>query len=88
MLAERTSNAHLDKAVTEENFVAMRSQRDSTLGMPRLILSTTQVNMRRGYLPEPEENGGVYFKLPSTCCARNWPCCNLSPQSWRLPAAC
>jgi hypothetical protein len=32
--------------------------------MPRLILSALQVNMNGGRLPEPEDNGRVYLKIP------------------------
>lgn len=64
MLAERTSNVHVHAGVTEEDFVAMRAQRDATLGMPRLILPSVQVNMRAGHFPEPEDNGVRYLKLP------------------------
>lgn len=64
MLAERTSNVHLHKDVSEDEFVEMRTQRDATLGMPKLILPAIQVNMRGGHLPEPEDNGEVYLKLP------------------------
>jgi hypothetical protein len=48
----------------EDQFVSMRTKRDATLGMPRLILPSVQVNMRGGRLPEPEENGTAYLKLP------------------------
>jgi glyoxylase-like metal-dependent hydrolase (beta-lactamase superfamily II) len=64
MLAERIGNVHLHKDVTEDEFVAMRTQRDATLEMPRLILPAIQVNMRGGHLPDPEDNGVVYLKLP------------------------
>ncbi|HET9458825.1 MAG TPA: MBL fold metallo-hydrolase [Sphingomicrobium sp.] len=64
MLAERTANVHVHEGVTEEAFVEMRTQRDSTLEMPRLILPSIQVNMRGGRLPEPEDNGVRYLKLP------------------------
>ena len=64
MLAERTGNVHLHKDVSEDEFVAMRTQRDATLDMPKLILPAIQVNMRGGHLPEPEDNGEVYLKLP------------------------
>jgi hypothetical protein len=50
--------------VTEEQFVAMRTARDATLDMPNLILPSVQVNMRAGHLPEPEENGVRYLKIP------------------------
>jgi hypothetical protein len=42
----------------------MRTARDATLDMPRLILPSVQVNMRAGRLPEPEDNGTRYLKLP------------------------
>jgi hypothetical protein len=64
VLAERTGNVHVHGSVTEDEFVALRTQRDATLGMPRLILPSIQVNMRGGRLPEPEENGTRYLKLP------------------------
>lgn len=64
MLAERTANVHVHAGVSEDDFVAMRTQRDATLEMPRLILPSIQVNMRAGHLPEPEENGTRYLKLP------------------------
>ena len=42
----------------------MRTERDATLGMPRLIVPSLQVNMRAGQMPEPEDNGTVYLKVP------------------------
>lgn len=62
--AERTSNVHVHQGVTEDMFVAMRERRDATLPMPRLILPSVQVNMRAGHLPEPDDNGVRYLKLP------------------------
>jgi hypothetical protein len=44
--------------------VAMRTERDATLSMPKLILPALQVNIRAGHLPPPEENGVRYLKLP------------------------
>jgi len=64
MLAERTANVHLHQDVTEDQFVEMRTQRDATLEMPRLILPSIQVNMRGGHLPPPEADGTSYLKLP------------------------
>ncbi len=62
--AERDSNVHVHDGVTEEAFVAMRTARDRTLGMPTLILPSVQVNMRAGHMPEPEDNGIRYLKIP------------------------
>lgn len=64
MLAERTSNVHLHDGVDEDEFVDMRTQRDATLSMPKLILPAIQVNMRGGRMPEPDATGVSYLKLP------------------------
>ena len=64
MIAQRTANVHLHQGVTEDQFVEMRTQRDATLAMPKLILPSIQVNMRGGRIPEPEDNGVSYLKLP------------------------
>ncbi len=61
---ERRSNIHVRDGVSEEEFVAMRTARDKTLSMPRLIVPAIQVNMRAGQLPEPEDNGTRYLKVP------------------------
>lgn len=61
---ERARNVHVRNGISEEAFVAMRTARDATLGMPTLILPSVQVNMRAGQLPEPESNGTRYIKIP------------------------
>ena len=61
---EREKNIHVRNGISEEEFVAMRHARDLTLGMPTLILPSVQVNMRAGQLPEPEDNGTRYIKIP------------------------
>jgi len=62
--AERAGNIHVHDGIDEDAFVAMREARDRTLGMPRLILPSIQVNIRAGHLPESEANGVSYLKLP------------------------
>ena len=62
--AERTANVHVHDGVDEEAFVAMRTTRDATLNMPKLIMPSVQVNMRGGRPPEPEGNGTRYLKIP------------------------
>jgi glyoxylase-like metal-dependent hydrolase (beta-lactamase superfamily II) len=62
--AERVGNVHVHDGVAEADFVAMRKARDATLGMPKLLLPSIQVNMRAGHLPPPEANGTSYLKLP------------------------
>lgn len=61
---EKANNIHLKATTSEEDFVKMRTERDATLDMPRLILPSVQINMRAGNLPEPAENGLRYLKLP------------------------
>jgi glyoxylase-like metal-dependent hydrolase (beta-lactamase superfamily II) len=61
---ERTHNVHVRDGIGEDDFVAMRTARDKTLGMPKLILPSIQVNMRAGQLPQPEDNGVRYLKIP------------------------
>lgn len=61
---ERDWNVHVGRGVAEDDFVKMRSARDKTLSMPRLILPSVQINMRAGELPPPDSNGVRYLKLP------------------------
>lgn len=61
---QKAHNIHIHDGVTEDEFVAMRTQRDATLDMPTLILPAVQVNIRAGNLPPPDDNGVSYLKLP------------------------
>lgn len=61
---QKRSNKHVKDGTSEDEFVRLRQARDATLPMPRLILHALQVNMRGGRLPEPEENGRSYLKIP------------------------
>ena len=61
---QRAGNIHVHDGVTEEAFVALRTQRDATLAMPVLILPAVQVNLRAGALPPVEANGVAYLKIP------------------------
>jgi len=61
---ERAGNIHVRDGIDEDAFVAMREARDRTLGMPRLILPSLQVNMRAGELPPADAEGRRFLKLP------------------------
>lgn len=61
---QREENVHVRDGVTEEEFVAMRTGRDKELPMPKLIMPSVQVNIRGGRLPDPEDNGVSYIKIP------------------------
>ena len=61
---QKAENVHLKKVKNENEFVALREARDRELPMPKLILHSLQVNIRGGRLPEPENNGRRYLKIP------------------------
>lgn len=61
---QRAANVHVHEGISEEAFVKMRTERDATLDMPKLILPSVQVNMRAGHMPPAEDNGQVYLKVP------------------------
>jgi len=61
---QKASNIHIHDGVTQADFVTMRNARDKTLGLPKLILPSIQVNMRAGELPPPEDDGHHYLKIP------------------------
>ncbi|MEM1277056.1 MAG: MBL fold metallo-hydrolase [Pseudomonadota bacterium] len=61
---QKAKNKHVRDGTSEDEFVEMRETRDAQLSMPKLIIPSIQVNMRAGQMPEPEENGQVYLKVP------------------------
>jgi glyoxylase-like metal-dependent hydrolase (beta-lactamase superfamily II) len=61
---QRQDNVHVRDGVTEEDFVAMRTARDATLAVPRLILPSIQVNIRAGKFPSAAANGVHYLAIP------------------------
>jgi glyoxylase-like metal-dependent hydrolase (beta-lactamase superfamily II) len=64
-VAAEKKNVHITGR-SEEEFVAWRKARDATLSAPLLLIPSIQTNIRAGRLPEPEDNGRVYLKLPVT----------------------
>ena len=61
---QRANNIHVGNNASEDSFVEMREKRDASLAMPRLIIPSIQVNMRAGHMPDAEENGATYLKVP------------------------
>ena len=61
---QRIKNIHVHEGITESQFVEMRTQRDATLEMPKLILPAVQINIRAGEFPPKEANGVSYVKIP------------------------
>ncbi len=62
--AQKANNVHVGGDKSKQDFIAARTKRDSELAVPRLIIPSLQVNMRAGHMPEPEENGKSYLKVP------------------------
>ena len=61
---QKEQNIHIHTEVSKAEFIEMRTQRDATLTMPKLILPSIQINMDAGKFPQPEANGIRYLKLP------------------------
>ena len=61
---QKRLNKHVGAGKSREDFIRMRKTRDAQLAMPRLIVPSLQVNMRAGQMPEPEDNGVSYLKVP------------------------
>ncbi|SJM70315.1 MBL fold metallo-hydrolase [Psychrobacter piechaudii] len=62
--AEKAGNIHVRDGISQAEFAKMRTERDATLEMPRLIIPSVQVNIRAGEMPEPEDNGVRYLRVP------------------------
>ena len=61
---EKANNIHVGVGKSKEDFVKMRTARDATLGMPKLIIPSLQVNMRAGQLPPADKDGRTFLKVP------------------------
>ena len=61
--SQKMLNAHV-RDYNEGGFVELRTRRDQTLPLPKLMLSALQVNLIGGRLPEPEHDGRRYLKIP------------------------
>ena len=61
---QKQNNIHIGGNINEDEFVKLREKRDSTLGMPKLIMPSIQVNMRAGNMPPSEDNGSTFLKVP------------------------
>ena len=61
---QKKRNIHIKSGQSKEDFVKLRDERDAKLAMPKLIVPSLQINMRAGNMPEPDEQGDVFLKVP------------------------
>ena len=62
--AQRADNIHVGNGIARDDFIARRGARDAVLKFPALLLPSIQVNICGGKLPDPEDNGIAYLRLP------------------------
>ena len=64
-VADQKDNVHFKKSNGDlEVYTKIRTERDKTLNVPRLIFPSLQVNIRAGEFPNDESNGRKYLKMP------------------------
>ncbi|MFT4928966.1 MAG: glyoxylase-like metal-dependent hydrolase (beta-lactamase superfamily II) [Phenylobacterium sp.] len=61
---QKADNVHLPATCGKADFTAIRTSRDNSLNVPKLLYPAVQVNIRAGVLPEPENNDVAYLKIP------------------------
>lgn len=61
---QKQKNIMLNQETSLEDYRSKRDMRDKTLGPPRLLLPSLQINLRAGHFADPEDNGVKYIKIP------------------------
>ncbi|MGI9202517.1 MAG: MBL fold metallo-hydrolase [Woeseiaceae bacterium] len=61
---QREANIHVGGDVKRDDYVELRTLRDTKLPLPALILPSIQVNIQAGHLPDAEDNKIAYLKIP------------------------
>ena len=61
---QRRANPHIHDGIGEDEFVAMRQERDKALAAPKLLIPSIQVNMRAGRFPPADSEGVRYLRIP------------------------
>lgn len=60
----KADNRHVKDGTSREEWIKRRDERDANLPLPDRILAALQINLRGGRLPQEEDDGRVYLKLP------------------------
>ena len=61
---QRAKNVHVGAGMSRAEFVELRHKRDATLGAPRLLYPSLQVNIRAGRLPPADAAGRAFLRVP------------------------
>lgn len=61
---QKAKNVHVGAGKDHDAFIKLRTERDAQLALPKLIIPSIQINMRAGNMPEPDDNGASYLKVP------------------------
>ncbi|MEX1099479.1 MAG: MBL fold metallo-hydrolase [Bacteriovoracaceae bacterium] len=61
---EKEKNIQIPASASEEEYIKFRNDRDAQLDAPRLLLPSIQVNINGGKLPEADDNGTSYLRIP------------------------
>ncbi|KAM5344252.1 hypothetical protein ACJ41O_012789 [Fusarium nematophilum] len=68
----REENKHVKDGVTEDEFVALRNERDAKLAAPRLLHQSLQMNIRAGKLPKRNDAGHRLLHVPLRMQVEEW----------------
>lgn len=58
------NNKHVGRGTVEADFRSMRETRDASLGTPRLLHASLQINLRGGRMPAPDAQGRRFILIP------------------------
>ncbi len=61
---QKANNVQINSQVSQEEYVAVRETRDNKLAIPRLLYPALQVNIRGGRLPNADNNGQAFIRMP------------------------
>ncbi|GLX85633.1 hypothetical protein tloyanaT_18850 [Thalassotalea loyana] len=61
---QKANNVQINSQVSQEEYVSVRETRDNKLAIPRLLYPALQVNIRGGRLPNADNNGQAFIRMP------------------------
>ena len=62
--AQKIGNAQLRAETSEVDYVDLRTRRDASLAVPRLLYPSLQVNICAGRLPAADAGGRIFLRMP------------------------